>query len=162
GCALVLGVSAYQRISRLPPVSDVADVADVLRDPELCGYSPDRVEVRVDAEANRAGIFSALDRLGERAKVGSFVFLYFSGHGGRVLSGPVAECYLMPADATWRSEQDLERTAISGRELSQRLRQMEAERITVVLDCCRAAGLAEPKDACALMPGVSASALSTL
>jgi hypothetical protein len=53
----------------------------------------------------------------------------------------------MPVDSTWRSPEDLARTAISGRELCEPLRRIAAKRVTVVLDCCRAAGIAEAKDA---------------
>lgn len=54
-------------------------------------------------------------------------------------------CYLMPVDGE-PTDEAIERTAISGAELSARLRAIPAARVTVVLDCCRASGLAEPRD----------------
>jgi hypothetical protein len=168
GAALVVGVSAYQRIAPLPPARDADDVAAALRDPALCGYAGERVELRVDADATRAAVLDGLDRLAARAGPDASVFIYFSGHGGRVEDGPLADCYFMTVEASWRSPEELARTAISGRELSQRLRAIPAARVTVVLDCCRAGGLAEPKDAApapsgpALAPGLPPQALAAL
>src|SRR5262245_56392637 len=162
GCALVVGVSAYERITLLPPVEDAQDVAAVLRDPALCGYAADRVELCVEAAATRAGVLQGLDRLAERAAADSSVFVYFSGHGGRVSAGPLADCYFMPVESSWRSPEELARTALSGQELSKRLQKLEAARVTVVLDCCRAAGLAEPKGEPALAPQLPSEALAPL
>lgn len=165
GCALVIGISNYQRITKLPPVQDAEDIAAVLRDPNACGYAGDRVELCTEAAATRAGILSALDTLLARAERGASAFIYFSGHGGRVSEGPLADCYLMPVEASWRSSEDIASSAISGRELSERLRRIQSQRVTVVLDCCRAAGIAEPKDASAVpesLSGLSAEAVASL
>jgi hypothetical protein len=164
GCALVVGVSAYERIPPLPRVQDAEDVAAVLADRALCGYPAGRVELCTDARATRAGILDGLERLGERAKPHASVFVYFSGHGGRVAEGPLADCYFMPVAGAWRSPEALAETAVSGREIGERLRRVGAERVTVVLDCCRAAGLAEPKGdgAPALEPELRADELAPL
>jgi len=142
--ALVVGVSAYDRIDVLPAVQDAPDVAAVLGDPALCAYPRERVELLVDAAARRDAILRGLDKLTAAAGPDASVFIYFSGHGGRISDDPGSDCYLMPVEATWRSAADLERTAIAGRELSDRLLGIGAARITMVLDCCRAAGLARP------------------
>jgi hypothetical protein len=164
GWGLVAGVSRYQRIPSLPPVSDAEDIARTLRDPDLCAYAYDHVETLADAEVSRGAMLEALDHLARRAAHGSSVFIYFSGHGGRVTSGPFADCYLMSAEASWETPEDLARTAISGRDFSQHLRAIQASRVTIVLDCCRAAGLAEAKDplAPALEPTISSEAVTQI
>jgi hypothetical protein len=145
GFAVVAGVSNYQRIRSLPSVSDVQDVARVLGDPLLCAYPPPQIEVLDEAQATRSALLAALDRLRDTARPASSVFIYFSGHGGQVTEGALADSYLMPHDGTWRTPEELARTAISGKELTERLRGITAKRVTVVLDCCRAAGLLEAK-----------------
>jgi uncharacterized caspase-like protein len=92
------------------------------------------------------------------------VFVYFSGHGGVASHQGIETCYLMPVDAAWSAPAALEATAISGAELSRRLRALSADRVTVVLDCCRAAGLAEAKDIVDSHPleGLTRSSLSPL
>jgi hypothetical protein len=145
GFAVVAGVSRYQRIRSLPDVSDASDVAGVLRDPTLCGYPAGQVDVLVEEQATRTAILDAIDRVARSAHEGSSVFVYFSGHGGQAAHGTTGDCYLMPFDGAWGTPDDLARTAISGTELSARLQRIDATRVTIVLDCCRAAGIAEPK-----------------
>lgn len=145
--ALVIGISAYRHVRQLPAVHDAQDVAAVLADPGRCGYPPANVRVLLEEAATRAAILQALDDLAARAGPGAAVFVYFSGHGGSASREGVERCYLMPVEAAWRDWEVLEATAVSGAELSARLRALAADRVTVVLDCCRAAGIAEPKDA---------------
>jgi Caspase domain/TIR domain len=153
--ALVIGISAYQHVRPLPQVQDAEDVAALLADPARCGYPPAHVRVLLERAATRAAILDALDELAARVRPSSTVFVYFSGHGGaapRGGRGPrggagTDRCYLMPVDAGWSEPAELEATAIAGDLLSRRLGALAARRVTVVLDCCRAAGIAEPRDA---------------
>jgi hypothetical protein len=144
--ALVVGISAYQRVRPLPAVQDAQDVAAALADPALCGYPAVNVRMLLEEAATRAAILGALDELAARTRSTSTVFVYFSGHGGAAAHRGGEACYLMPVEAAWGDPAALEATAISGDELSRRLRSIAAGHVTVVLDCCRAAGLAEAKD----------------
>ncbi|HSK03826.1 MAG TPA: caspase family protein [Kofleriaceae bacterium] len=162
--ALVIGVSAYQRVRPLPAVHDAEDVAAVLADPARGGYPAGNVRILLEERATRAAILGALDELAARARPASTVFVYFSGHGGAASHGGAETCYLMPVEAAWGDPAALEATAISGAELSARLRAIRASRVTVVLDCCRAAGIAEPRDVVDGVPlgDLTRSALSPL
>ena len=136
--ALVIGVSRYRHIGQLRPTQDVAGMRDVLASPDYCGYPPERVQVLEEEAATREGILGALDALCKRAQGSdSRSFVYFSGHGG---TGADGLSYLLPIEARKGAYAT---TAISSRELSQRLARCAGE-LTVVLDCCRAAGLASP------------------
>lgn len=158
--AIVIGVSFYQHIPPLPGVQDAPDVATVLTDRTVAGYPPDNVHTLLDAAATRAAILAELDRLAQRTTANSTVVLYFSGHGGRTNRHGRETCYLLPVDAD--SGDALERTAISSDELSARLRALPAARVTVILDCCRASGVAEPKDVDALALELTPGALAPL
>ena len=74
------------------------------------------------------------------------MFLYFSGHGGRIDDGPHRGQFLLPVDTIYPSADDLARTAISGAEFTAALGAIKARRLTVVLDCCHAGGIGEPRD----------------
>jgi hypothetical protein len=114
----------------------VPGVRDVLASPDLCAYPPERVAVLEEEAATRDDLLAALDALCDRAAApGSRTFFYFSGHGG---TGSDGQSYILPVDAR-RGEYAA--TALSARELSRRLDRCAGE-LTVVLDCCRAAGLA--------------------
>jgi hypothetical protein len=131
--ALVIGIP--------PGVADAQDIAEVLRDPGLCGYAPANVRLLLDGEATRDAIYAGLDALARDTRETSTAFVYFSGHGVRVRG--TDRYYLMPADGVKTSGEELARTAIASTELSARLRKLPAGRLTVVLDCCRAAEIAD-------------------
>ena len=141
--ALVIGISRYLHAPELRTTQDAQDVAAALADPACCGYSPAAVHVLLDGDATRAAILAALDALAHATHESSTVFLYYSGHGAHAAGGGSASYYLVPGDAANTSRDELDRTAISNTELTARLRAIPAGRLTVVLDCCRAADMAE-------------------
>lgn len=160
GHALAIGISRYRHLARLPDVSDAQDVSAVLADPALCAYPAHNITSLLDESATRPAILAALDNLAARTTPSSTVLLYFSGHGGRA----DGTCYLVPVEGDDSTDGALARTAISGPELSTRLRAIPAARLTVILDCCRASGIAEPKDVVThrLEPELPSSALALL
>lgn len=161
GLALAIGVSRYRHLARLPDVQDAQDVAAVLADPGSCAYPPAAVTLLLEEEATRAAILGALERLAARATPSSTVFVYFSGHGSHVADREMS-C-LVPVDGDDSGDDALARTAITGAELTERLRAIPARRLTVALDCCRAAGAAEPRDVRRrLVPGLSSAALDSI
>jgi hypothetical protein len=138
--ALVVGASKYQHLSSLRPTQDVPGVRDVLASPEYCGYPLEQVQVLEEDAATRDNILKALDAMCERSKAaaaGSRTFFYFSGHGG---TGRDGSSYILPVDAR---KGEYATTALSARDLSRYLERCAGE-LTVVLDCCRAAGVASP------------------
>lgn len=138
--ALVIGISRYQHVGRLLHKPDAEDLARTLVDPELCGYPQANVKVLLQEEATKARIVEELGALARRATAGSTVLVYFSGHGG--MTG--GTCYLVPVDGT---KDTMRETCLSGPELSRLLAAIGASKVTTVLDCCHAAGTAEPGDA---------------
>lgn len=160
--ALTVGVSRYSHLRPLPATQDAQDVAGVLCDAALGAYPAENVRSLIDGDATRAAILDELDGLAARTTEHSTVFVYFSGHGGRSTNSRET-CYLMPVDGR-DDEAALDATAISGAELSARLRKIRAAKLTIVLDCCRASGIAEPKDVAEgpLVPELPGSALALL
>jgi hypothetical protein len=144
--ALVVGIADYANIRKLPKVQDAEDLAAALVDPALSGYDPKHVAVLLDHDATKEKILSGLDDLRQRCDAESTAFLYFSGHGGQIKDGAKKEQYLLPVDVVYPGEDDLARTAISGAIFTDALRSIKAKRLTVVLDCCHAGGIGEPRD----------------
>lgn len=147
--ALLIGVSAYQGIPPLPHKPDAEDMAEVLTDPALCGYPKENVRVLLEEEATRERILAELAELARRSTADSTVFVYFSGHGGRAQVAGVETCFLMPVDGRAATVAELSATAVSGPEMSAALRKVAASKVTVALDCCHAAGVAEARDVAA-------------
>ncbi len=155
GHALVVGIADYQYINKLPPVKDAQDVAGLLRDPGRCAYAPENVRLLLDGEATLAGVREALAGIAAHTDEESTVFIYWSGHGGRVATGPYADQYLLPVDTVYRSDESLAQTAVSGAEFTAALQAIAAQKVVVVFDCCHAGGIGRPRDAAtpALDPG---------
>ncbi len=143
---LIVQVSDYRHVPSLPTVDDAAALARVLTDPDRGGYRPENVRLLLDAEATRSAFVAALDQLARRADAESTVFLYFSGHGGHIESGPHAGEYLLPADAVYPDDEALAASAVSGDQFTAALREIAARKVVVVFDCCHAGGVGQPKD----------------
>src|SRR5271157_2668774 len=144
--ALVIGIADYANIRKLPKVRDAEDLAAAIIDPALCGYDPKNVTILLEQDATRDKIRVAFEVLKGRCNADSTVFLYFSGHGGQIKKGTNKGQYLLPVEVIYPGDDDLARTAISGTELTEALRAIKAKRLTVVLDCCHAGGIGEPRD----------------
>jgi hypothetical protein len=130
--ALVIQIVGYPQMP-LPDVRDADDLADVLRDPELCHYPLRQVTVLHEAQATRAGVLAALRALVAAADEDAAVLLYFSGYGGQ--RGETM--YLLPYDC---DPEALARTAISARALREELAPLRAGKVLLIFDCCHAGG----------------------
>lgn len=144
--ALVIGISKYQHIASLPAVQDAQDVAETLT--RHGGYALDNVRALIDESATRTAIVAELEALAGRDQKPSLLVFYFSGHGGarRDATGDDRDCYLMPVDGRWNDAAPVAGSALSGEELAMLVKQVGAERVIVILDCCRAESGALTKD----------------
>lgn len=139
GCAVLVGVGADLPIT----VQDATALADLLHDPARCAFPPDQVQLLTASGATRAGALSALDALAKSAGPEATAIVYFSGHGYCVRSSGERETfYLLPFGY---DVNDLPHTCISGDEFTVKLRAIQARKLLVLLDCCHAGGVAQPK-----------------
>jgi hypothetical protein len=145
GHALLVGVGAD-----LPnTIDDAKGLAGILADGERCAYPPQQVVALTGADATRDAVLGALDALAVRSDASSTVVVFFSGHGYQVTSSMGEQYYLMPYGYDLNA---LFRTAISGKELADKLKTIPAQRMLVLLDCCHAGGIGEEKS-----PGLALS-----
>lgn len=149
--ALVVGIANYRHVRSLPAtvLTDAHDVAGLLARPDVCGYPADNVRLLLDADATLADIRQALATLAERTDAESTVFIYFTGHGGRIENGPNAGEYLLPVDTgiNWSVDppQIDAATAISGAEFTRALQVIPAHKVVVMFDCCHSGGIGHVK-----------------
>jgi hypothetical protein len=141
--ALAIRIAVYRHVPAVRPTRDAEDLAAALCDPACGGYPRASVRTLIDDAATRDAILAALDDLARVTTERSTVVIYFSGHGARFIEPAGTSYYLVPVDASGTSHDEIARTAISSAELSARLRAIPAGRIAVVLDCCRAAEMAD-------------------
>jgi len=147
--ALVVGIANYTKINRLPGIvlKDAQDVFDLLTNLKYCGYPTQNVRLLLDTEATKASLIESFTRLAQEADSDSTIFIYISGHGGRITHGTYVGEYLLPVDVDIASDASLNATAISGEQFTELLQTISARKVVIVFDCCHAGGIGQPKDA---------------
>ena len=139
GHACVIGIGGD-----LPnTTTDAVALADVLKDPERCAYPPDQVKLLTAESATRDNVIQSLESLASQTDDESTVIVYFSGHGHQLSSSIVDTYYLL---CNGYSTQNLKETAIRGDEFTELLRNITAQKLMVILDCCHAGGLSDLSD----------------
>jgi hypothetical protein len=141
--ALVIGITGYTRAPQLRTTQDAQDVTAVLQDPACCGYPAGAIRTLVDGDATRAAILDGLDALARNTRESSTVFIYYSGHGVVATAAGIPTYYLVPVDGSIASPAEVAASGISHTELTERIAAIRAGRLTLVLDCCQAAELAD-------------------
>ena len=146
GYALLIGVgnTANPRWSLPVTVKDAQALKAVLTDVNFCAYpnTPDHVRLLQDQGANRNAILEGLDWLkacADRDKDATII-IYYSGHGTYDLSSNAY--FLLQHDF---DREDIPKTALSAQTLSERLKEIEAKRLWVIVDSCHAEGMASAK-----------------
>ncbi|MFO0951648.1 MAG: caspase family protein [Isosphaeraceae bacterium] len=139
GHAVVIGIG-----DDLPEtVTDATGVAQLLTDPQRCGYPAGQVELLVgDAKPpkkrpTRQNILEALDRLADRCRADpdAIALVYYSGHGEIRREDDVY--HLIP---TGFDDDRFAETAVTGDEFAAKLRAVKSKGMLVLLDCCHAGG----------------------
>lgn len=147
GYALLIGVGrcANSKLSLPVTVKDVQEIRKTLVNPKFCAYSDDEDHIRLlhDELATRKNILDGLNWLKQQAEhdPNATVTVYYSGHGVRRKSD---NCYYLIQHDT--DTNYFEETALSAENFNEKLRQIKAKRLLVVIDSCHAAGMATSKD----------------
>ena len=147
GYDLLIGVgeSAYKRLSLPVTVKDTQAIYAALIDPDLCAYPDNKEYIQVlnNAEATHSNILDGLKWLKEKAEADpkATIFIYYSGHGW--VNKNDNRYYLLQHDV---KPTKLASSALSAETFTDSLRQIQAERLLVVIDSCHAAGMANSKD----------------
>lgn len=141
GHALLVGVGTYRDQPNLNvPVCalDAEAVAEVLRDPNLCGYPANQVGLLRNATARRDDILIGLETLADRAAGSDTLFLFFCGHGAY---GDDGDYYLTTHDTRVRDGRVVSGTGVREAELLERLRRVRAKRVLLVINACHSGGI---------------------
>jgi uncharacterized caspase-like protein len=123
-------------------VDDAQEMFNILTDEERCAYPSGQVQMLTAEKATRSDVLDGLDKLAQTAKPDSTVIVYFSGHGYQVKSSLGTSHFLMPFGY---NVEELAETAISGTELADKLKAIQAQKLLLLLDCCHAGGLDDIK-----------------
>lgn len=147
GYALLVGVGecAYPKWSLPVTVKDAQALKSILTDPNFCAYPSDKQHMRLlhDKTATRSNILDELEWLKVQTASDSeaTVIVYYSGHGW--LDKATGKYYLIQHDV---EPFDIPNSSLSAEEFTDVLRQIKAQRLLVIIDCCHAEGMATAKD----------------
>ena len=141
--ALLVGIADYPQAEGFEiqplksPVKDVNNLAAFLKSPRSGGcFDDEHVFTLTDSEATRRNILTTFNKIAMSAAPEDLVVFYFSGHG--TYYGKHDTTYLIPYDADLT---DLETTCINFSDLAGKIRDMEADKVVVILDACYAGGV---------------------
>jgi len=139
--ALLIGIGKYLQGEQVWPLRyaarDAEAMADVLIDPDVCGFPAARVKRLTDRAASRDAVAHHLSKwLPEQARGAEIAVIYFAGHGTIHRIGQREEGYLLPYDA---DPDDLVTHGVLMADLARWIEGIDAGTIVVCLDCCHAA-----------------------
>ena len=145
GYALLIGVGecVYKPLSLPVTVKDTQAIYAALIDQELCGYPKENIQILNNADATREGILKGLSWLKEKAESDpeATAIVYYSGHGW--VDKTDSSYYLLQHDV---KPSKLATSALSAEVFTKAIREIQSERLLVVIDSCHAAGMATSKD----------------
>ena len=135
GFALVIGIGTYANTPRLNvPITaqDAKEIAEVLKDQSKCGYPAQQVTLLNDADATRDRILQEFDAIAQKVSDSDTFFLFYSGHGEYGTDG----YYLTTHDTQLEDKKVVTGTAISEKELLEKLRAIKAKRTFLFFNAC--------------------------
>ena len=145
GYALLIGVGecVYKPLSLPVTVKDTQAIYAALIDQELCGYPQGNIRILNNADATCEGILKGLSWLKEKTKSDpeATAIVYYSGHGW--VDKTDSSYYLLQHDV---KPSKLATSALSAEVFTKAIREIQSERLLVVIDSCHAAGMATSKD----------------
>ncbi len=124
--ALVIGNDNYQNVSKLQKAGN--DAKAMARELKEAGF-----EVLLHQDLNYRGMLKAVATLAGKISGGDQVLVFFAGHGVQTKSGS----YLLPTDIEIGSESEVEKTAYSLNDLTDKLNEAKASFALVMVDACR-------------------------
>ena len=138
---LVIGIEQYQdsRLNLRCAEADAKAIYKVMTDPD-CGMFPkENVQLLLNSDATRDGIWRALSSLRKSAGESDTVWVYYAGHA----APEEAHVYWVTHDS---DVDDLYGTGLGNDRISKVLEDLRSKQLLVLLDCCHAAATSAQKN----------------
>jgi hypothetical protein len=139
--ALLIGVGGEDIAAT---VADANALHKILIDKKLAAYPKRNVYLLTETKATHNNVIKHLDLIAKKinGKEDATVFIYYSGHGGRLektLRGKTTfDYFLLTHGFDLDNPED---TMLNGDYFSEKIDQLAAQKMVVLLDCCHAAGM---------------------
>ena len=131
---LVIGIDRYQdtRLDLRCAAADARLIHGLMVDPDCGVFDEGNVELLLDTDATKDGIWRSLAGLRRKAGPEDTVWVYFAGHA----APEDDQTYWLAHDS---DVNDLYATGLGAEQISGALSRVDADRRIVLLDCCHAA-----------------------
>lgn len=149
--ALLVGIDAYE-MGHVTPLLGAANDARALNTALVnhLGFPRDGVRVLVNDEARIGEFGIALQNAVEEVGSEGLLLLFFAGHGVR--PGGTRNDHLVFYESDIRADVNIRRTCFPIADIEEELQKTSAQRILVLLDCCRKIPLSDRSGQTAEMP----------
>ena len=124
--ALVMGNDKYASVSKLQKAGNDADT--MYRELTAAGFA-----VTKHKDLNYRNMVKAIDAFAENITGGDEVVVFYAGHGVQIKAG----AYLLPVDIEAENESQVEKTAYSLNDLTDKLAEAKPAFTLVMVDACR-------------------------
>jgi len=124
--ALVIGNDNYLVANKLEKARNDADITSA--ELKKVGFS-----VTLHKDLTYRGMVKAIDTFSNSITGGDEVVVFYAGHGVQIRSGS----YLLPTDIDADNENQIEKTAYSLNELTEKLSEAKASFSLIIIDACR-------------------------
>jgi len=158
---LFIGIGKYLHPPNAPTHEELGHSAVVMHDLmlNLGGLDPQRTRLMMNEQATKRNIEEQITRwLPSVSKPGDTVFIYFSGHAGRIetadsdepgrMESTIGPYDLSPGEANMTPEQHhaiWRETNITSQELARWMEELSGRQIVFILDTCHSGGLLRTK-----------------
>lgn len=136
GRALLIGVDLYKHKPELDvpqTANDIRALADVLQNPQYCGYPADQVQVLTGEQATRANMLAAFEKLADETQATDTVIVFYAGHG---FFSHDTKYHLSCYDSSFEAEYINPGEGIAEAELVQALRFIKSQRLLLIVNAC--------------------------
>ena len=124
-------------------LQDAIGLGEIFSDPGCCAFPARQVKLLTGPQAGRGAILAALDNLAKQADENATLVVFFSRQGYRASHPALGSQYYLRSYGY--DTGDLPGSAISGKELAEKLAAIPARKILLLLDCCHAGGVGGAK-----------------
>ena len=137
--ALIIGVGGDLAAT----AEDATAIKNLLCDPNKGGYLPENIAFLVNDDSTKKNVIDSLENIISKTKNldKATVLVYYSGHGLQIPNDTDPEKIEYFLKTSGADKLKREETMLNGALFSEKIKQIKADKLLILLDCCHADGM---------------------
>lgn len=137
--ALIIGVGGDLAAT----AEDATAIKNLLCDPNKGGYLPENIAFLVNDDSTKKNVIDSLENIISKTKKldKATVLVYYSGHGLQIPNDTDPEKIEYFLKTSGADKLKKEETMLNGALFSEKIKQIKADKLLILLDCCHADGM---------------------